>query len=276
MRNHCIIYIWILVLFSTVSCGKIETEEVLGNANTVPVVLGILSDGDSINVILTQTIKPGVTPIKAPYPNARVYIAVKDSSWKELKRVNDTSNVFIDTTKNNKAQEGKTYNLKVVINNTTTLTATTTVPAVKAQVNDAYYMVTSENFGQPVISGIIKYSLPESDKYKYSCKIDYSNNTTWEFIMGTPNQTNFSYFNPSDSTKMIASIKTLNNDLYNFIYSRALESYNDDVTKVSAGIATAILSYKGTLLPYSNITNGYGLFSAYSNSNKVTMRRVNQ
>ena len=260
------------------SCARTETVEILTGKNHIPVVLGILSSGDTISISLTQTLVTGTTPNNAPYPEARVYISVQDSAWKELKRIRKDSCAFIDTTKNNIALIGKTYRLKVDIG-TTTLTATTQVPPDAIQITDAFFeQKVVGYYGEITGKTTIKHTSNKGNNYKYFCRVEYSSGdySSSGFQIDITKETNvFEDFLRNDSISMIAYIETLNNDLYNFAQTTGLESYNTNITKDNpVGVLIAMMSYSGTMPQYANIKNGYGLFSAYTNGNKMPIRKT--
>jgi Domain of unknown function (DUF4249) len=278
IQNIIRIALTCLLALSLTACARTQTEEILTGNSHIPVVIGILSSGDTISISLIQTLVTGTTPNNAPYPEARVYISVQDSAWKELKRIRKDSCAFIDTTKNNKALIGKTYRLKVDIG-TTTLTATTQVPPDEIQITDAFFEQKVVNYyGSITGKTNIKHTTNNGNNYKHLCRIEYSSGSfsNWDFIFDITKETiEFEEFLQNDSISMTACIETLNNDLYNLRYTTALESYNTSITQNNpAGVLIAMMSYSGTMPQYSNIKNGYGLFSAYTNGNKLPIRKI--
>ena len=260
------------------SCARTETVEILTGKNHIPVVIGILSSGDTISISLTQTLVTGTTPNNAPYPEARVYISVQDSDWKELKRIRKDSCAFIDTTKNNIALIGKTYHLKVDIG-TTTLTSTTQVPPDAIQITDAFFeQKVVGYYGEITGKTYITHTANNGNNYKHYCRVEYSSGDyyTSGFQIDITKETNvFEDFLRNDSISMTASIETVNNDLVNLSNTIGLESYNTYITKDNpVGLLTAMMSYSGAMPQYANIKNGYGLFSAYTNGNKLPIRKI--
>ncbi len=261
------------------SCARTETEEILTGSSHIPVVIGILSSGDTISISLIQTLVTGTTPNNAPYPEARVFISVQDSAWKELKRIRKDSCAFIDTTKNNKALIGKTYRLKVDIG-TTTLTATTQVPPDEIKITDAFFeQKVVGYYGEITGKTTIKHTSNKGNNYKYFCRVEYSagDYSYSNFQIDITQETNvFKDFLQNDSITMTAAyIETVNNDIVNLGNTIGLESYNTNITKDNpVGLLTAMMSYSGTMPQYSNIKNGYGLFSAYTNGNKLPIRKI--
>jgi Domain of unknown function (DUF4249) len=287
MTQHIIrIALTCLLALSLTACARTQTEEILTGSSHIPVVIGILSSGDTISISLIQTLVTGTTPNNAPYPEARVFISVQDSAWKELKRIRKDSCVFIDTTKNNKALIGKTYRLKVDIG-TTTLTATTQVPPDEIKITDAFFEQTVVYYndsinGKPniIIDGKthITQTTNNGNNYRYNCKVEYSSGdySSSRFQIDITKETNvFEDFLRNDSISMTACIETVNNDLYNLGNTIGLEGYNTSITKNNpAGVLIAMMNYSGTMPQYSNINNGYGLFSAYTNGKKFPIRKI--
>jgi hypothetical protein len=274
MKNYCIISIWILVLFYTVSCGKIETEEIIGSKSAKPVLLGVLRAGDSISIILTQTTVPGIHFNKCPYPEARVFLSVEDSAWKELKRIKADTNVFADTSKNCTAISGKKYKIRVQLAGLV-LSSQTTVPY-------QYGTIEGGSIDTAHLGATIKYTATNNDYDYYMNIIGVIKNGKDTLRLGNPisvdkNKQSITtkFFRNKENNEIQGvdvSIETRNKDLSNFELSAIIADYNYNLTTTYEGLFTVIFS-SGAIIPtYSNIVNGYGLFSAVAVSKSFIIK----
>jgi hypothetical protein len=240
------------------------------------VVIGILSSGDTIGITLSQTLVTGTKPNPAPYPEARVYISVQDSAWKELKRIRKYSCAFIDTTKHNLAIVGKTYHLKVELASTT-LTATTQVPHETIQTTDAYFTINAKyNNGQMSGELSIVHSPILNSSFTYTCDMEYPENKSQngQFLIDVSKNVFSRDWYENDTSTCMVGINTFNNDIQNLSKSIEIASQNGQINNSKVGLITAMMSYGGTMPQYNNIKNGYGLFSAYAKGNKVKLRMI--
>lgn len=264
-----------LIIFLSIfliSCNRTEIEDTPWNKTPLPAVIGILNANDTVSIYLTQTYVSGTATHGAAYPEARVFISVKDNEWKELKRNSLDSNRFADTTQSNTAIAGMRYKLRIELKDKT-VSAETTVPNAFVNITDAYFTTKDPNGNYPIGITTYKYILPIGN-YKYigtSIYEPYSNLFyTGMLTFNDSIQTDKTYYgSTTDSATVTAVFQTLNPDLYEFRKSIYLNSYNTFLgTEPSAILINAVFKFGGVLPQFSNITNGVGIFSASCTSKR--------
>jgi Domain of unknown function (DUF4249) len=269
MKFICPIVFLMLLL---ISCNRTEIEETPWNKTTLPAVIGILNANDTISIYLTQTYESGTSTHKVAYPEARVYISVQDSAWKELKRNEADSSIYIDTTQNNITIAGKKYKLRIELKDKT-VSSETTIPNVFVKITDAFFITKDTNVNYPNGITTYKYTLPKGN-YKYvgtSVYEPYSDSFYSGMITFNDSvQTDETYYGSTrDSATVTAVFQTLNPDLYEFRKAVNLNSYNTFIGSDGSAIVIAAVARFGGVMPmFSNITNGVGIFSGSCTSKR--------
>jgi hypothetical protein len=269
----------LLVLASIIcGCARTETEIAPWNQKQLPAVICILSPTDSIKLFLLQTSSASLPASKVPYPDAKVYIGTTDSSWHELKRLNTDTSLFVDSHNDYAIQAGKTYLLRIEINGNI-LSAQTSVPAVFNQIDDVTFTPLKkvvDFMGDSVLTGNFDcpYTLP-SDQYDYTIRMSMDTIPPYE-TGKIPTQgfhlSNISFRYPwkNNCIELLRS----NPEIRRFKTGKDIAYYQESLKDIAVGIVPATLGFKGVIPPYSNITNGVGIFSSYSSSNKIKIRLI--
>ena len=135
----------------------------------------VISPTEPVQVYLSKTYNSIYPAEKSPYPEASVFICGTDSNWIELTRIKTDTIVFVDAQKRLTVEKGKTYSLKIVLNNKT-IHARTTVPATEATIKEATCMATGSTNNVNVngewlpyyVNTInVKFALPVHTEYGY-------------------------------------------------------------------------------------------------------------
>ena len=269
--NSCQTYtICFLFLVMLVSCSNSELEVAPWNNTPVPVVYSILSPNDPVEVYVNRTYNQYLPAVKNPYPEARVYLCGPDSNWIELTRLSPDTCVFADTRKQLVVEKGKTYSLKVVLNQST-VHAQTTIPVSHGIITEAscttLISYLTSHAGIHIADSVVAANInsldvsftkgtdPDCGYYLYA----FSSKST-EYFLATGNRYYSStYFTPKDIASFKLNLMTV--DRY---YRRFLEAQDINLLSVGYGSNSPILalteSFGGVLPQFSNIVNGVGLF----------------
>jgi len=267
---------FIALLFFT-SCANSVIEEAPWNSNApIPVVYSIISPNEPVQVYVNKTYNQNFPAVKNPYPEAKVFMSGQDNKWIELTRLSPDTCIYEDIQKHLIIEKGKTYSLKVVLNNRT-VQAQTTVLNDPAGITAASCVFTGKtdinfNFDSLPKNWHVKYdtihinqlnvrfSLPGNS----DCEILFSENT--KQIYGTMflNQGSFqtNYFEtPKDSTSFTLDLTTLDPNFKKYVDAQSINSVSTGYSS-NIPILALIESFGGVLPKFSNIVNGVGLFGS--------------
>ena len=267
---------FIALLFFT-SCANSVIEEAPWNSNApIPVVYSIISPNEPVQVYVNKTYNQNFPAVKNPYPEAKVFMSGQDNKWIELTRLSPDTCIYEDIQKHLIIEKGKTYSLKVVLNNRT-VQAQTTVLNDPAGITAASCVFTGKtdinfNFDSLPKNWHVKYdtihinqlnvrfSLPGNS----DCKILFSKNS--KLIYGTMflNQGSFqtNYFEtPKDSTSFTLELTTLDPNFKKYVDAQSINSVSTGYSS-NIPILALIESFGGVLPKFSNIVNGVGLFGS--------------
>jgi len=262
-------YFYLAILIGLLSsCGRSEIEEAPWNNNApIPVVYSVISPNEPVQVYLSKTYNSRYPAEKIAYPEAVVYLCGSDSNWIELTRIKSDTIVFVDAQKRFTVEKGKTYSLKIVLNNKT-IHAQTTVPATEATIKEAT-CVSTESTNNVNVNGEwqpyyvntinVKFALPVDTEYGYFMTAFTNLIYGSESLTGTSFQSNYLY-SPKDSTSFDLKLTTIDPFYKRYLSAEAInmiQSYQDN-----NAILTIIESFGGVLPHYSNIVNGVGLFGS--------------
>lgn len=259
----------LLMLFITsffTSCERTETVDAPWNSTPLPFLVCVISPDQAFKLYLGKTYQKGAVKEKAPYPEAKVYISGADSAWKELTRLSADTNLFVGGKDLLLLELGKSYHLKVVLNNKI-LRAQTTLPAEKATfieascINDGeskeYYLGKDTIFQS--IKVIVKFKFPVNKDYSYNITAFSDFNLSGGYGMLTSEMTSTSGFLscPKDSNFANLTLSTIHPLVMKYVMAHEINMQKNpsDFLAMIAG------SYGGVLPRYSNIVNGVGLFS---------------
>jgi len=274
IQKHTVYFI--ALLFFT-SCANSVIEEAPWNSNApIPVVYSIISPNEPVQVYVNKTYNQNFPAVKNPYPEAKVFMSGQDNKWIELTRLSPDTCIYEDIQKHLIIEKGKTYSLKVVLNNRT-VQAQTTVLNDPAGITAASCVFTGKtdinfNFDSLPKNWHVKYdtihinqlnvrfSLPGNS----DCKILFSKNS--KLIYGTMflNQGSFqtNYFEtPKDSTSFTLDLTTLDPNFKKYVDAQSINSVSTGYSS-NIPILALIESFGGVLPKFSNIVNGVGLFGS--------------
>ena len=267
---------FIALLFFT-SCANSVIEEAPWNSNApIPVVYSIISPNEPVQVYVNKTYNQNFPAVKNPYPEAKVFMSGQDNKWIELTRLSPDTCIYEDIQKHLIIEKGKTYSLKVVLNNRTVQAQTTVLndPAGITAASCVFTGKTDINFDFD--------SLPKNWHVKYDtihinqlnvrfslpgnsdCKILFSKNS--KLIYGTMflNQGSFqtNYFEtPKDTTSFTLELTTLDPNFKKYVDAQSINSVSTGYSS-NIPILALIESFGGVLPKFSNIVNGVGLFGS--------------
>jgi len=267
---------FIALLFFT-SCANSVIEEAPWNSNApIPVVYSIISPNEPVQVYVNKTYNQNFPAVKNPYPEAKVFMSGQDNKWIELTRLSPDTCIYEDIQKQLIIEKGKTYSLKVVLNNRTVQAQTTVLndPAGITAASCVFTGKTDINFNFDSLPKnwhvkydtihvnqlSVKFSLPGNS----DCKILFSENT--KQIYGTMflNQGSFqtNYFEtPKDSTSFTLDLTTLDPNFKKYVDAQSINSVSTGYSS-NIPILALIESFGGVLPKFSNIVNGVGLFGS--------------
>lgn len=269
----------------TVACENIHTVDAPWDTNPIPVVFSILSPGTPVQVYLNQTRSSNYLPVKNPYTEAKVFICGRDSNWKELTRLKPDTCVFVNTGNSFLIEKGKTYSLKVELNNKT-IHAQTIIPAVAGTIQKAVCSFKQEN--ENSYYGILinnEWVRANGFPIKVTCKLPTDKDYGYDLSAFSNAAISLIYFNdtiyesgsfacPRDSSSFMLRLHTLDLNLKKY----QTESSIIEMQDFGGNPIMAIIQKFGGVLPqFSNIENGVGLFSCYvTDSTRVNIINYQQ
>ncbi len=243
------------------------------NNTPVPVVYSIISPNEITQVYLNKTYNSNLPIEKSPYPQAKVFICGVDSNWVELSRLQADTCIFEDKQQLLKVEKGKTYYLKIELDNSI-IHAQTTVPSNQLTIKDVN-CVTDGTTNNSLVNGqIVK---------NYVCRLDLSFEGTPKTDSGffisafsqhlygstNPDQQNFLapvFYCPTDTSSFEISLTTIDPYFSKYLNAQSINSLQSDY---SANMVSAITqTFGGVLPPFSNIENGVGLFGSSVTDNR--------
>lgn len=276
--------IYVLFFAMLTSCANSIIEDAPWNNTPVPVVFSILSPNEAVQVYLYRTYNKDIPAVKNPYPEAKVYVCGSDSVWIELTRLSSDTTIFEDSKKMLIIKMGKTYSLKVELNDRTLHAQTTIIsePALIANANCVFsgYTYNSyirDSFPKHVLDTInindltVKFSLPGN----VDCEYWFSAFSEQIYGNRFPNQGSFQandFGAPKDSTTFTLKLITVDPNLNRYLSSQSISTTSESYSYNSPVLAL-IQSFGGVLPQFSNIVNGVGLFgNTVSDSKRVTIK----
>jgi hypothetical protein len=279
--EKCFIYLSFLGMLS--SCGRSEIEDAPWNHTQVPVVYSVISPGSRTQVYLGKTCNSSLAVEKNPYPEAKVYICGPDSVWTELTRLKADTSVFADTQNTLAIVKGKTYSLKIVLNNTTVHAQTTVLDsyATFKEISCISSGKTDDDIinGEWVISSInrlnVKMNLASNEEYGYILSA-FSREIWGDLYLKESRFETDNCSVPKDSTSFILNLTTVN-PLVNEL-RKAVDINSNEVSEDDGALVTYLTESFGGVLPqYSNIVNGVGLFgNAVTVSKRVEITKADE
>ena len=261
-----LIYLLLLILGS--SCANVEVLEAPWNTEPIPVVYSVISPNQSVEVFLKQTYNNDYPNLKSPYPEAKVYMCGADSNWVELNRLNYDSCVFADVLNKQLIESGKTYTLKVVLANKI-IRAQTTVPEVKAVINEAVCFINNQS-GYVLMNGAyipasfnylsVHYTLPEVKNLGYTLSAFENQPIELNDLSGS-NYVSTEFPCPEGADTIQLRLNTLDPYLKKYQLSLAISS---SMGQPQVSIVDAVMNTFGGVLPqFNNIVNGVGIFGSW-------------
>ena len=262
---------YFLFMMLAVGCEYTHTVESPWDTDPIPVVFSILSPGTPVQVYLNQTNNSNYLHVKNPYAEAKVFICGPDSNWSELTRLKPDTSVFVAAGNSFLIEKGKTYSLKVELNNKI-IHAQTTIPAVagiiekavcsyKLETEDSYYSILINHEWVRVNGFPIKVTckLPPDKDYGYD--LSAFSNADISLIYFNDNVYDYNAFAcPKDSSTFMLRLHTLDPNLKKYQTEKSIIEMED----FGGNPIVAIIQKFGGVLPqFSNIVNGVGLFSNY-------------
>lgn len=263
--------IYFLLVLLAVACDNVRTVEAPWDSEPIPVVFSILSPDAPVQVYLNQTCSSDYLPNKNPYAEAKVFICGPDSNWTELTRLNPDTCVFVNERNTFHIEKGKTYSLKVELENIT-VHAQTQIPAVAATIMSAVctYKPQSENVSYnvrinnewiPVNGYPIKVACNLLTDKDYGYDLSAFNNADVGLKYPINNVYEFNDFAcPKDSSSFMLRLYTLDPNFKKYQQEGSIIEMDD----FGGNPILAIIQKFGGVLPqFSNIENGVGLFGCY-------------
>jgi hypothetical protein len=269
-----------LFVMLAVGCENFHTVEAPWNTDPIPVVFSILSPDAPVQVYLNQTCNGNYVAVKNPYAQAKVFICGQDSNWTELTRLKADTCVFVVAGNSFLIEKGKTYSLKVELENKI-VHAQTTIPAIAGTIEkavckykpvseDSYYSVLINHEWVEANGFPIKVigKLPTDKDYGYD--LSAFRNADIRLIPFNDKVYEYNGFAcPKDSSSFILRLYTLDPNFKKY----QTESLIVEMEDVGGNPILAIIQKFGGVLPqFSNIENGVGLFGCYvTDSVRVTI-----
>lgn len=284
MKKLAVYFIFLSLL---ASCANSELEIAPWNNTPVPVLFSILSPTQPVQVYLYRTWNENYPLVKNPYPEAKVYLCAEDSNWVELTRLSPDSCIFGDIQKKLNIEIGKTFFLKVVLNDRTVHAQTTVIPD-PARITDANCVFTGKTEERWVVGSfpdmkfdtvninslVIKYSVSKNRDYGY--EFSSSSEMIWgtmllnEGIFQTSN-----FVSGRDTSSVTIKLTTFDPLCYKYQKAQEINSLSSSYSYNSPVLAL-IQSFGGVLPKFSNIVNGVGLFgNSVSDSKRVVITAPN-
>ncbi len=276
--------IYLLFVLLAIACDNVKTVEAPWDIDPVPVVFSILSPDAPVQVYLNQTCNSNYLPVKNPYTEAKVFICGQDSNWTQLTRLNPDTCVFINQGNTFLIEKGKTYSLKVELENKT-IHAQTQIPAVAATIESVVctykptdnisYKIYINNKVVEVTSLPIKVTskLPLNKDYGYD--LSAFANAEIQLTYFIDNVYESQYFEcPKGSSSFMLYLHTLDPNFKKYQMEGSILEMDD----FGGNPILAIIQRFGGVLPqFSNIENGVGLFGCYvTDSTRVEIANYSQ
>lgn len=263
----------LLMISFFISCDRSETVEAPWSTNPMPFTVCVISPDQPFKLYLGKTYVKGAESEKAPYPEAKVFICGADSLWKELTRLSADTNLFVGAKDLLSVELGKTYHLKVVLNNKI-LRAHTTLPSEKANFLDLSCKYEEETRGYyygkdtvlQVIKVNVKFKFPSSNEYYYAITALSDNILSGGYgsLSSETTSTSGYLYCHKDSNFANISLSTIHPLVMKYAIAHEI-----NMIYASANFLSMIAgSYGGVLPRYSNIENGVGIFSCTVNEVK--------
>jgi|GEM_PF-1087078 len=277
-----IFYFLLICLFS--SCANSVIEDAPWNNTPVPVIFSIISPNEPVQVYLYKTYNLNTQAGKNPYPEAKVYMCGSDSVWIELTRLSPDTTIFEDIQKKLNIEKGKTYSLKVELNDRT-VHAQTTVISAPALLTDANCIFSGRTYNDLVWDSLPKHIYDTLNINNLTVKFSLPGNNDCEYwfsafseqIYGTryPNQGDFQandFKTPKDSISFMLKLITVDPNLNRYLTAQSISTASENYSGNSPVLAL-IQSFGGVLPQFSNIVNAVGLFgNTVSVSKRVTIK----
>jgi hypothetical protein len=277
--------IYFLFAILAVSCENFHTVDAPWDSDPIPVVFSILSPDTPVQVYLNQTCNGNNVAVKNPYTEAKVFICGPDSNWTELTRLKPDTSIFVVAGNTFTIEKGKTYSLKVELNNKT-IHAQTTIPAIGGIIEEALcsYKPGSQDSYYGVL---INREMVEANGFpiKVTCKLPTDKDYGYDLSAFSNADFSLIYFNnnvyeyngfacPKDSSTFMLRLYTLDPNFKKY----QTESLIVEMEDFGGNPLAAIIQKFGGVLPqFSNIENGVGLFSCYvTDSTRVNVTNYPQ
>jgi len=278
--------IYVLFFALLTSCANSVIEDAPWNNVPVPVVFSILSPNEAVQVYLYRTYNKDIPAVKNPYPEAKVYMCGSDSVWIELTRLSPDTTIFEDRQKKLNIEMGKTYSLRVELNDRT-VHAQTTVISEPALITDASCVFSGETYNSYVWDSLPKHVLDTININNLTVKFSLPGNSDCEYwfsgfseqIYGTrfPNLGSFQandFGSPKDSTSFTLKLITVDPNFNKYLTSQSISTTSENYS-VNSPVLALIQSFGGVLPQFSNMVNGVGLFgSTVTDSKRVVITNL--
>jgi len=277
-------FIYLLFLCLLTACANSEIEVAPWNNAPVPVVFSVISPNEAVQVYLSRTYSQNFPVVKNPYPEAKVFICGPDSAWVELTRLSPDTTVFKDTLKQLIIEKGKTYSLKVELNNSI-VHGQTTIPSTQGVINDvtcemlkSYIdsrsaMYVNDELVEANINKIdVSFTLGTNSESSYFLSLFSNLTNDYINISGTRYQSSDFWTPKEDSTSFTLNLITCDPYYKRYLYAQSISTVSDNYSG-NTPIVALIMSFGGVLPQFSNIVNGVGLFgNTVTDSKRVTVK----
>ncbi len=263
--------IYLLFVLLVIACDNVKTVEAPWDSEPIPVVFSILSPDTPVEVYLNQTCNSNYLPTKNPYAEAKVFICGQDSNWTELTRLNSDTCVFINRGNPFLIEKGKTYSLKIELENKT-IHAQTQIPAVAATIESAVctYKPQPENVSFNVRINN-EWVAVNGYPIKVTCNLLTDKDFGYDLSAFANAEIQLTYFIdnvyesqhfpcPTDTSSFMLHLYTLDPNFKRYQIEGSILEMDD----FGGNPILAIIQKFGGVLPqFSNIENGVGLFGCY-------------
>lgn len=241
------------------ACIRTTTEDIPWNTEPVPVVFSIISPGRAVEVVLSKTQQKKQSVNESVYPHAKVFFAKENTAWIELTRVSLNSPVYTDSENYFEIEPGKTYLLKVEIDNLT-LYAENTLPCEKATITNAVYCETKSfyNYSYGTLKVDMKFS--KNKEYAYFLYA-LSSRVNEEPFLNSESFFAADFYIENDIAEFNLNLITC--DPYLEKYLKAEYIANNFQNFSDGDVNAIIFSYGGVTPDWSNVKRGIGLFGSY-------------
>lgn len=253
--------IYFLFAMLTVACDNIHTVDAPWDTEPIPVVFSILSPDAPVQVYLNRTCNSNYLPVKNPYAEAKVFICGADSNWMELTRLKADTSVFVDLGNSFSIEKGKTYSLKIELDNET-VHAQTTIPLVAATIESAVckYNPLVKDYIIPSFPIKVKCNLLIDKDYGYDLSAFKDAGVGLTYFIDNVYESQY-FATPKDSSSFILRLYTLEPNFKKYQIEYSIIGMEGDL---GDNLLFALIQKFGGVLPqFSNIVNGVGLFSCY-------------